>query len=140
MINDDDNLIMVIIMVMVMIWYGYKMIMIIIIIINNNIKIITTKLSSCLMGLFRDNKTNNSNNWSITGLRIPTGRRCTRWLFYKHSPGFELGTTINKFIERVTERDLNSKSPDYKFGAILFFQAASSNCRCNDLKSIPLSR
>ena len=38
------------------------MIMIIIIIINNNIKIITIKLSSCLMGLFRDNKTNNSNN------------------------------------------------------------------------------
>ena len=72
------------------------MIMIIIIIINNNIKIITIKLSSCLMGLFRDNKTN--------------------------------------------KRDLNSKSPDYKFGAILFFQAASSNCRCNDLQSIPLSR
>ena len=55
MIIDDDNLIMV----MVMIWYRYQMI---IIIINNNIKIINTKLSSRLMGLFRDNKTNNSNN------------------------------------------------------------------------------
>ena len=59
MINDDDNLIMVMVMVMVMIWYRYQMI---IIIINNNIKIINTKLSSRLMGLFRDNKTNNSNN------------------------------------------------------------------------------
>ena len=34
----------------------------IIIIINNNIKVINTKLSSCLVGLFRDNETNNSNN------------------------------------------------------------------------------
>ena len=33
-----------------------------IIIVNNNIKMINTKLSSRLMGFYRDNKTNNSNN------------------------------------------------------------------------------
>ena len=55
MINDDDNLIVV------MIRYRYKMI-VMIIIIKNNINIINTKLSSRLMGLFRDNETNNSNN------------------------------------------------------------------------------
>ena len=50
--------------------------------------------SSPLVGLFRDNETNNLNE--TTWLRIPPGRRRTSWLFYKHGRGFELGTTVKQ--------------------------------------------
>ena len=48
-----------------------------------------------LMGLFRNNEKNKF-KWNITRLKITTGWRQTSWLFYKHSQGFELGTTVNK--------------------------------------------
>ena len=42
---------------------------------------------------------NNRNKYlklNITGLRIPTGKRQTSWLFYKHSRRVELGSTVKQ--------------------------------------------
>ena len=41
--------------------------------------IVTTELSSSLMGLFRESETNDF-KWSITRLKILTGRRRSSWL------------------------------------------------------------
>lgn len=69
------------------------------------------------MGLFGYNEANNFFllKWNITCLRIPTGRGWTSWLFYKHSWGFEDGTTENKSNKRsVWDWEL----PSYKSSAL----------------------
>ena len=48
---------------------------------------------------------------------MPTGRRRTSWLIYKHGRGFELGTTENKSSQR-SGRDLNTGPPNCKSSAL----------------------
>ena len=60
---------------------------------NNNVNRYSTWLSSPLMWLFSSNETNSSDGTLLTLLRIPTGRRRTSGLFYKHCWGFKLRIT-----------------------------------------------
>ena len=64
----------------------------------------------------------------VIQLKIPTGRRQTRWLFTKRDRGFELATTEKKNPASGRVEALNPDPPDYNTSALNHSATLPAKC------------